>query len=215
MLSSCSPQSEGGRNISRSLQYQCDDCNARGRRKYSGEMPELCLCHKEKMRPIRPHLRRYFLFLHLTQQCPRQHRASATEDLLSSSQSISQRPNLSLMFKAVIRDYITFQSCLVIFPHLDSESVSPSVTHHQPAGPTSKFCSCWSCPGTAGMLSCCNKVSIGTYTVHPLHIINFHSGNVSVKSNSFLSPTRYPANTVSYLVLYCNRFILFFTQMVH
>ena len=100
-------------------------------------------------------------------------------------------------------------------PCLDSESVSPSVTHHQVAGPTSKFCSCWGCPRIAGMLSCCSKVSISIYTVSPLHIIEFHSGHLFVKFNSFVSPTRSPTKTISYLAQYCNRFILLFTQMIH
>ena len=38
------------------------------------------------------------------------------------------------------------------------------------------------------------------------------------KSNLFLSPTklfRYPTNTSSYIVLYCNRFIILFKQYIH
>ena len=37
------------------------------------------------------------------------------------------------------------------------------------------------------------------------------------KSNLFTSPTksRYPVNTIGCIVLYCNRFIILFTQIVH
>ena len=39
----------------------------------------------------------------------------------------------------------------------------------------------------------------------------------SFKSNSFTSPTksRYPVNTIGCIVLYCNRLIILYTQIVH
>ena len=48
-----------------------------------------------------------------------------------------------------------------------------------------------------------------TYTVN-LHTNEFHP-----KRRLISLALRYPTNTISYIVLYCNGFIIFFTQIMH
>ena len=57
----------------------------------------------------------------------------------------------------------------------------------------------------------------GWYTVSPLHMNEFCSESVlsPICSQVQQSEPRYPTNTIGYIVLFCNRLIILFTQIIH